>query len=69
MIAILLLYPVVLDGKIPKISADGEAQATAETLRKHAAPGAADEEVDEDDEEGQDLFYCISNLVYGARSC
>jgi len=46
---------------------EGEAQGTAETLRKRAAPGAADEEVDEDDEEGEDLCNCTFNLAYGAK--
>jgi len=46
---------------------EGEAQGTAETLRKRAAPGAAEEEVDEDDEEGEDLCNCTFNLAYGAK--
>lgn len=46
---------------------EGEAQSTAETLRKRAAPGAAEEEVDEDDEEGEDLCNCTFNLAYGAK--
>ncbi|CUS12761.1 unnamed protein product [Tuber aestivum] len=46
---------------------EGEAQGTAETLRKRAAPGVAEEEADEDDEEGEDLCNCTFNLAYGAK--
>ena len=36
-------------------------------MRSRAAPGAADMEVDEDDEEGEDLCNCTFNLTYGAK--
>ena len=46
---------------------ESEAKSAAETLRKRAAPGAAEEEADEDDEEGEDLCNCTFNLAYGAK--
>lgn len=46
---------------------EGEAQSTAETLRKRASPIYQEDEVDEDDEEGEDLCNCTFNLAYGAK--
>jgi len=40
----------------------------AETLRKRASPGAAaEDEVEPDEEEGEDLCNCTFNLAYGAK--
>ena len=55
-----VLYP-------PAFVPEGEAQGTAETSTRRAAPGAADVRVDEDDEEGEDLCNCIFSLAYGAK--
>lgn len=50
------------------IVGDSEAKSIAETLRKRASPGAADEiEGEADDEEGEDLCNCTFNLAYGAK--
>lgn len=46
---------------------EGEAQSTAETLRKRASPIYQEDEIDEDDEEGEDLCNCTFNLAYGAK--
>jgi elongation factor 3 len=46
---------------------EGEAKASAETLRKRAAPGVEEEVFDADDEEGEDLCNCTFNLAYGAK--
>lgn len=47
---------------------EADAPAVAETLRKRASPGAADEaEVEPDEEEGEDLCNCTFNLAYGAK--
>lgn len=46
---------------------EGEAQSTAETLRKRASPIYQEDEVAEDDEEGEDLCNCTFNLAYGAK--
>lgn len=44
------------------------AKPTAETLRKRASPGAAEEnEVPSDEEEGEDLCNCTFSLAYGAK--
>jgi elongation factor 3 len=45
-----------------------KAAAVAETLRKRASPAAAAEnEVEPDEEEGEDLCNCTFNLAYGAK--
>ncbi|KAI1907284.1 translational elongation factor EF-1 alpha [Ophidiomyces ophidiicola] len=50
------------------IVGENEAKPVAETLRKRASPGAAEEaEVEEDEEEGEDLCNCTFNLAYGAK--
>ena len=50
------------------IVGESDARPIAETLRKRASPGAADEvEDEEDDEEGEDLCNCTFNLAYGAK--
>ncbi|KAL2014504.1 hypothetical protein VTN00DRAFT_2029 [Thermoascus crustaceus] len=53
---------------ITAIVGEGEAKPIAETLRKKACPGAAEEEeVLSDEEEGEDLCNCTFNLAYGAK--
>ena len=53
---------------ITAIVGESDATAIAESLRKRASPGAADEaESEEDDEEGEDLCNCSFNLAYGAK--
>ncbi|KJF61174.1 elongation factor 3 [Coccidioides immitis RS] len=50
------------------IVGEDSAKPIAETLRKRASPGAAEEvEVEEDEEEGEDLCNCTFNLAYGAK--
>lgn len=50
------------------IAGESDAKPLAETLRKRASPGAAEEvEVEEDEEEGEDLCNCTFNLAYGAK--
>jgi len=55
----------------PALSAiigEAEAKSVVETFRKRAAPGIAEEEEGEaDDEEGEDLCNCTFNLAYGAK--
>ncbi|TGZ78531.1 hypothetical protein EX30DRAFT_350928 [Ascodesmis nigricans] len=46
---------------------EGEAQSTADSLRRKADPGVEEAEADEDDEEGEDLCNCTFNLAYGAK--
>ena len=59
------------DNTLPYIAAivgETDAKNTADSLRKRASPGAADEaESEEDDEEGEDLCNCTFNLAYGAK--
>ncbi|KAH0551368.1 translational elongation factor EF-1 alpha [Trichoglossum hirsutum] len=53
---------------ITAIVGASDSQSIADTLRKRASPGAADEdESEEDDEEGEDLCNCTFNLAYGAK--
>ena len=53
---------------IAALVGENEAKSVAETLRKRASPGAADEAEEEaDDEEGEDLCNCTFNLAYGAK--
>jgi len=53
---------------ITAIVGDDDAAAIVETLRKRSAPGAAAEnEVEPDEEEGEDLCNCTFNLAYGAK--
>ncbi|KAI5779252.1 armadillo-type protein [Geopyxis carbonaria] len=49
------------------VLSESEAGAATDNLRKRAAPGVAEETVDEDDEEGEDLCNCTFNLAYGAK--
>ncbi|KAL1964394.1 hypothetical protein VTN77DRAFT_6952 [Rasamsonia byssochlamydoides] len=50
------------------IVGEADAKSVAETLRKRASPGAAEEdEVPSDEEEGEDLCNCTFNLAYGAK--
>ncbi|BDD59303.1 translational elongation factor EF-1 alpha [Monascus purpureus] len=50
------------------IVGEESAKPTAETLRKRASPGAAEEnEVPSDEEEGEDLCNCTFSLAYGAK--
>jgi elongation factor 3 len=45
-----------------------EARNITDTLRKRSAPGAAaEDEVEPDEEEGEDLCNCTFNLAYGAK--
>ena len=47
---------------------DADAENLVDTLRKRSAPGAAEEdEVEPDEEEGVDLCNCTFNLAYGAK--
>ena len=53
---------------ITAIVGETDGKSVAETLRKRASPGAADEvEEDPDDEIGEDLCNCNFNLAYGAK--
>jgi elongation factor 3 len=53
---------------IAAIVGRADAKSVAETLRKRASPGAAEEaQEDADDEEGEDLCNCTFNLAYGAK--
>ncbi|KAH2388018.1 translation elongation factor EF-3 [Aspergillus fumigatus] len=53
---------------ITAIIGEEEAKAIAETLRKRASPGAAEEDaVLSDEEEGEDLCNCTFSLAYGAK--
>ncbi|KAI9882945.1 MAG: translation elongation factor EF-3 [Watsoniomyces obsoletus] len=53
---------------VTAIVGEADARSVADALRKRAAPGAADlDESDEDDEEGEDLCNCTFNLAYGAK--
>jgi len=53
---------------ITVIVGDEDAKSIAESLRKRASPGVADEdEVEPDEEEGEDLCNCTFNLAYGAK--
>lgn len=56
---------------VPYITAvigEGDAQGIADTLRKRASPlAAAENEVEPDEEEGEDLCNCTFNLAYGAK--
>ncbi|OJJ47046.1 hypothetical protein ASPZODRAFT_131978 [Penicilliopsis zonata CBS 506.65] len=53
---------------ITAIVGESEAQSVAETLRKRASPGAAeDDAVLSDEEEGEDLCKCTFSLAYGAK--
>ena len=53
---------------ITAIVGEKDAKSIADSLRKRASPGAADEADDElDDEEGEDLCNCNFNLAYGAK--
>ncbi|KAH0538811.1 translational elongation factor EF-1 alpha [Glutinoglossum americanum] len=53
---------------ITAIVGESDSQSIADTLRKRASPGAAEEdEAEEDDEEGEDLCNCTFNLAYGAK--
>ncbi|EMC96681.1 hypothetical protein BAUCODRAFT_34067 [Baudoinia panamericana UAMH 10762] len=45
-----------------------DAQNVVDTLRKRATPGAsAEDEIEPDEEEGEDLCNCTFNLAYGAK--
>ncbi|KAN0067524.1 Armadillo-type fold [Elaphomyces granulatus] len=53
---------------IAAIVGETDSKSIAETLRKRASPGAADEEETlPDEEEGEDLCNCTFNLAYGAK--
>jgi elongation factor 3 len=57
---------------VPYISAiigeSGDAKGITDTLRKRASPlAAAENEVEPDEEEGEDLCNCTFNLAYGAK--
>ncbi|TID26838.1 ARM repeat-containing protein [Venturia nashicola] len=53
---------------ITAIIGEGDAQGIADTLRKRASPlAAAENEVEPDEEEGEDLCNCTFNLAYGAK--
>jgi len=53
---------------IAAIVGENDSKSIAETLRKRASPGAADEEETlADEEEGEDLCNCTFNLAYGAK--
>ncbi|KKK26660.1 hypothetical protein P175DRAFT_0486588 [Aspergillus ochraceoroseus IBT 24754] len=53
---------------ITAIVGEEEAKPIAETLRKRASPGAAeDDAVLSDEEEGEDLCNCTFSLAYGAK--
>ncbi|OXV05175.1 hypothetical protein Egran_07057 [Elaphomyces granulatus] len=53
---------------IAAIVGETDSKSIAETLRKRASPGAADEEETLlDEEEGEDLCNCTFNLAYGAK--
>ncbi|MCJ1309540.1 translational elongation factor EF-1 alpha [Agyrium rufum] len=60
-----------IDNTLPYIVAmvgEKDGKSIADTLRKRASPGAADEaDEEEDDEEGEDLCNCTFNLAYGAK--
>jgi elongation factor 3 len=59
------------ESTLPYITAlvgTSDAQGIADSLRKRASPGAAEEdESEDDDEEGEDLCNCTFNLAYGAK--
>ena len=53
---------------IAAITSDEDAKGIADALRKRAIPGAAaEDEVEADEEEGEDLCNCTFNLAYGAK--
>ncbi|KAK4544598.1 translational elongation factor EF-1 alpha [Oleoguttula mirabilis] len=56
---------------LPYITAmlgDADGEAIVDDLRKRSAPGAlAENEVEPDEEEGEDLCNCTFNLAYGAK--
>jgi elongation factor 3 len=53
---------------ITAIIGEGDAQGIADSLRKRASPlAAAENEVEPDEEEGEDLCNCTFNLAYGAK--
>jgi elongation factor 3 len=56
---------------LPYVSAivgEADASGIVDTLRKRAMPGAAaEDEVEPDEEEGEDLCNCTFNLAYGAK--
>lgn len=53
---------------ITVVVGDEDAKAITETLRKRASPlAAAEDEVEPDEEEGEDLCNCTFNLAYGAK--
>jgi elongation factor 3 len=53
---------------ITAIIGEGDAQGIADALRKRASPlAAAENEVEPDEEEGEDLCNCTFNLAYGAK--
>lgn len=50
------------------IVGEADAAGIVDTLRKRSAPGAAaEDEVEPDEEEGEDLCNCTFNLAYGAK--
>jgi elongation factor 3 len=59
------------NGTLPYLTAvvgDDTAKSVAITLRKRASPAAAaEDEVEADEEEGEDLCNCTFNLAYGAK--
>ncbi|EEH35707.1 elongation factor 3 [Paracoccidioides lutzii Pb01] len=63
--------PSWTENTLPYITAivgEADARPIAESLRKRASPGAAEEsEVEPDEEEGEDLCNCTFNLAYGAK--
>lgn len=53
---------------IATLVGDDDAKSVADALRKKSAPGAAEEdEAEPDEEEGEDLCNCTFNLAYGAK--
>ncbi|KAF3908155.1 hypothetical protein AA313_de0200468 [Arthrobotrys entomopaga] len=57
-----------LSPALAAIIGDDNAKSIVDTFRKRSAPGIAEEEEGEaDDEEGEDLCNCTFNLAYGAK--
>jgi elongation factor 3 len=60
-------WNLAIVGYLNVVVAD-QAQGIVEALRKRASPlAAADDEVEPDEEEGEDLCNCTFNLAYGAK--
>ncbi|EPS43823.1 hypothetical protein H072_2029 [Dactylellina haptotyla CBS 200.50] len=63
-----LIWYEHLTPALAAIVGETDAKAIVETFRKRSAPGIAEEEEGEaDDEEGEDLCNCTFNLAYGAK--